>query len=82
MQTVTRISLDTTDGPGDTRAPPLAALRGVMPPLLARLAAAWRARQTRAVLAELDDRILTDIGLTRSAAPRPAPSTALRDPYR
>lgn len=38
------------------------------PALLARIALAWRAVVTRRQLAEMDDRMLSDIGISRADA--------------
>ena len=50
-------------------APAFAASRGVRTPSLwAMLTAMLRARQTRRLLAEMDDRLLADIGVSRGDA--------------
>lgn len=70
-------------GPEATpRAPLTAAVAVGVAGVFARIAARWQARSTCAELAESEDRMLADVGLTRRDAPRPAPSTALRDLYR
>ncbi|MES2711951.1 MAG: DUF1127 domain-containing protein [Pseudomonadota bacterium] len=57
-------------------------LRSGVAVFFARIVARWQDRRARAELAESDDRLLADIGLTRRDVPRAAPSTALRDLYR
>ena len=53
-------------GTGRTSVPVQA--RHLGPSLLSSLAAMWRAMTTRRMLAEMDDRMLADIGISRAQA--------------